>query len=81
MAHPVQVGQPSRTFLAWNGTELVCERGHILLHIPEIPTSWFGAQRWVCLDPLMAVPLCRTERLALSMSGPDLTRERRAIRK
>ncbi len=50
MAHPVQVGQPSRTFLEWNGTELVCERGHILLHIPEIPTSWFGAQRWVCLD-------------------------------
>jgi hypothetical protein len=50
LAHPVQVGQPSRTFLAWNGTELVCERGHILLHIPEIPTSWFGAQRWVCLD-------------------------------
>ncbi len=50
MAHPVQVGEPSRTFLAWNGTELVCERGHILLHIPEIPTSWFSAQRWVCLD-------------------------------
>ena len=50
MAHPVNVGQPSRTFLAWNGIELVCERGHILLHIPEIPTSWFGAQRWVCLD-------------------------------
>lgn len=50
MAHPVQVGQPSRTFLAWNGTELVCESGHILLHIPEIPTSWFSAQRWVCLD-------------------------------
>src|SRR5215469_2442672 len=50
MAHPVQVGQPSRTFLAWNGTELVCERGHMLLHIPETPTSWFGAQRWVCLD-------------------------------
>jgi len=50
MAHPVQVGQPSRTFLDWNGTELVCEGGHTLLHIPEIPTSWFCAQRWVCLD-------------------------------
>lgn len=50
MTHPVEVGQPSRTFLAWNGTELVCERGHTLLHIPEISTSWFGAQRWVCLD-------------------------------
>jgi len=50
MAHPVQVGQPSRTFLDWNGTELVCEHGHVLLHIPEIPTSWFGAPRWVSLD-------------------------------
>ena len=50
MAHPVHVGQPSRTFLDWNGTELVCEGGHTLLHIPEIPTSWFRAQRWVCLD-------------------------------
>jgi hypothetical protein len=50
MAHPVEVGQPSQTFLGWNGTELVCERGHTLLHIPEIPTSWFDTQRWVCLD-------------------------------
>jgi hypothetical protein len=50
LSHPVEVGQLSRTFLAWSGTELVCERGHILLHIPGIPTSWFDVQRWVCLD-------------------------------
>jgi hypothetical protein len=50
LSHPVEVGQLSQTFLAWNGTELVCERGHVLLHIPGMPTSWFGAQRWVCLD-------------------------------
>jgi hypothetical protein len=50
MTHPVEVGQPSRTFLAWSGTELVCERGHTLLHIPETTTSWFGTQRWMCLD-------------------------------
>lgn len=50
MGFPVEVGQPSRTFLAWNGTELICELGHTLLHVPEIPTSWFGTQRWVCLD-------------------------------
>jgi len=50
MAHPVEVGQPSRTFLAWSGTELVCEGGHALLHIPEIATSWFSTQRWVYLD-------------------------------
>jgi hypothetical protein len=50
MAHPVEVGQLSRTFLEWNGTELVCASGHTLLHIPETPTSWFGAQRWLYLD-------------------------------
>jgi hypothetical protein len=50
MAHPAEVGQPSRTFLSWNGTELVCKHGHTLLHIPETPTSWFAAQRWVYLD-------------------------------
>jgi hypothetical protein len=50
MTYPVEVGEPSRTFLAWNGTELMCERGHTLLHVPEIHTSWFGKQRWTCLD-------------------------------
>jgi len=50
LSHPVEVGQLSRTFLAWSGTELLCERGHVLLHIPGIPTSWFDVQRWVCLD-------------------------------
>ena len=50
MAHPVEVGQLSRTFLEWNGTELICASGHTLLHIPETPTSWFGAQRWLYLD-------------------------------
>jgi hypothetical protein len=50
MSHPAEVGQPSRAFLAWNGTELACELGHTLVHIPAFPTSWFAAQRWVCLD-------------------------------
>ena len=50
MTQPVQVGQPSQTFLGWNGIELACERGHTLLHIPDVPTSWFDKQRWVCLD-------------------------------
>ena len=50
MAHPVEVGQLSRTFLEWNGTELACASGHTLLHIPEFPTSWFGGQRWLYLD-------------------------------
>jgi hypothetical protein len=51
LTHPARVGQPSRNFLAWNGTELICLGGHGLLHVPEIPTSWFSTQRWMYLDP------------------------------
>ena len=50
VAHPAQVGQASRTFLAWNGTELMCTGGHTLLHVPGLPTSWFSTQRWMYLD-------------------------------
>ena len=51
LSHPARVGQASQNFLAWNGTELICARGHGLLHIPELPTSWFSTQRWLYLDP------------------------------
>ena len=51
VAHPARVGQFSRTFLAWSGTELMCTGGHTLLHVPALPTSWFSAQRWMFLDP------------------------------
>ena len=51
VAHPARVGQFSRTFLAWSGTELMCTSGHTLLHVPALPTSWFSAQRWLFLDP------------------------------
>ena len=50
VAHPAQVGYSSQTFLAWNGTELVCMGGHTLLHIPGLETSWFSTQRWLYLD-------------------------------
>jgi len=50
LTHPARVGQPSRSFLAWNGTELICIDGHGLLHVPEMPTSWFSEQRWLYLD-------------------------------
>lgn len=50
VAHPAQVGLASRTFLAWNGTELMCTGGHTLLHVPGLPTSWFATQRWLYLD-------------------------------
>jgi hypothetical protein len=54
VAHPAQVGHTSRTFLEWNGTEMMCLGGHALLHVPSLPTSWFGAQRWLYLDPSWA---------------------------
>ena len=51
LTNPARVGQFSRNFLAWNGTELVCLSGHGFLHVPDIPTSWFSSQRWLYLDP------------------------------
>jgi hypothetical protein len=50
VTHPAHVGQASRTFLDWNGTEMMCMGGHTLLHVPSLPTSWFGGQRWLYLD-------------------------------
>jgi hypothetical protein len=50
VTHPAQVGHASRTFLSWNGTELMCAGGHTLLHVPGLPTSWFSRQRWLYLD-------------------------------
>ncbi len=51
LAKPTQIGCPSQTFLEWYGTELMCERGHGLLYVPEIRTSCYGTQRWLYLDP------------------------------
>ena len=50
LTNPARVGQPSRNFLDWSGTELICVDGHGLLHVPELPTSWFATQRWLYLD-------------------------------
>jgi hypothetical protein len=51
LANPVRIGQSSRILLEWNGTELMCLRGHGLLHVPERPAIWFSGQRWVNFDP------------------------------
>lgn len=50
LSNPAFVGHPSQTFLAWSGTETICRRGHGLLHVPDVSTSWFHAQRWRYLD-------------------------------
>jgi len=51
LANPVRIGQSSHILLEWHGTELICLRGHGLLHIPERPTIWFTRQRWMDLGP------------------------------
>ena len=50
VSHPARVGFASCSFLAWNGTEMICTGGHALLHVPSLPTSWFSHQRWIYLD-------------------------------
>jgi hypothetical protein len=49
LANPATIGQPANTFLGWYGTELFCIKGHGLLHVPAIPTS-YSTQRWLDLD-------------------------------
>ncbi len=50
LTNPVRIGQPSHTMLDWYGTELICSKGHGLLHVPETRTSSYGTQRWLYLD-------------------------------
>jgi hypothetical protein len=51
LTHPALIGMASQTFLEWYGTELICEKGHGLLHVPEIPNSCYSTQRWTYFDP------------------------------
>jgi len=50
LATPARVGRPSRNLLEWNGTELSCKRGHGLLSVPEMETSWCQSSRWIALE-------------------------------
>lgn len=47
LANPVRMGSTAHILLEWNGTELVCPRGHGLLHVPGHPAVWFSRQRWL----------------------------------
>lgn len=49
LSNPTSIGEPSRTLLEWYGTELMCAKGHGLLHVPEIRNS-YSEQRWLHLD-------------------------------
>jgi len=50
LTNPTRIGRASQTFLEWYGTEFLCLKGHGLLHVPEIPTT-YSTQRWQDLDP------------------------------
>jgi hypothetical protein len=51
LTNPTRIGEPSHTFLDWYGTEFMCDRGHGLLHVPEIHASCYNMQHWLYLDP------------------------------
>lgn len=50
LGNPVQIGQRSHVFLEWYGVELVCSRGHGLMHVDGAPTISFRRQQWLALD-------------------------------
>lgn len=50
LTNPVRIGDASHTMLELYGTELVCLKGHGLLHVPEAPRSSYRAQQWLDLD-------------------------------
>lgn len=50
LSNPVRIGQRSHIFLEWYGVELVCSRGHGLMHVDGAPTISFRSQRWLALD-------------------------------
>ena len=54
LSNPTRIGNPAQMVLGSYGTELLCARGHGLLYVPNIPTSWCGSQRWQYLDPSSA---------------------------
>ena len=49
LTNPVRIGTPSKTFLEWYGAESTCSRGHGLLHVEEISSSYSGNPTWLRL--------------------------------
>lgn len=47
----VLVGDQSRLLLDSGATEFVCPRGHGMLHVSAMETSWIDAEHWTRLDP------------------------------
>ena len=48
---PTHIGEPGCLLLSWAGTELVCEKGHGILHVTETDyCCWLEHRRWTQLD-------------------------------
>ena len=48
---PIRVGDPGCLLLSWAGTELLCEKGHGILHITETDCCcWLEHRSWTQLD-------------------------------
>jgi hypothetical protein len=50
LTNPVRIGASSQTFLEWYGAESICSRGHGLLHVSEMSSSYSGNPEWLTLD-------------------------------
>lgn len=50
LTQPVQIGNPSQTFLEWYGAESVCSRGHGLLQDPDLVATYAAKAQWLKLD-------------------------------
>jgi hypothetical protein len=50
LTNPVRIGAPSQTFLEWYGAESLCSRGHGLLQVSEMSSSYSRNSEWLSLD-------------------------------
>ncbi len=44
---PHRVGRPSHNLIEQSGNELACRKGHGLLSVPELETSWRQSSEWI----------------------------------
>jgi hypothetical protein len=49
LTNPVRIGAPSKTFLEWYGAESTCSRGHGLMLVSEISSSYSRKAQWLGL--------------------------------
>jgi MacB-like periplasmic core domain len=50
LVFPTRIGDPGCLLLSWAGTELLCEKGHGILHVTETDCCWLEHRRWTQLD-------------------------------